>query len=63
MAPRVFRLIANMLTLLADRGPARWVPTWTCYPPMAIAFWDGMKSVAPSYRQLRTALLDGSGLK
>ena len=61
LVPRLFGTIANGFTWLADRGPARWVPAWTCYPPLAIAFWEGMKSAAPSYRQLRAALLDRSG--
>lgn len=59
IAPRTFRLIAKTFTLIADRGPARWVPNWTCYPPMAIAFWDGMYSIAPSFHHLQEALLEG----
>ena len=59
IVPSVFRIVANLFTWLADRGPARWVPAWTCYPPLAIAFWEGMHSAAPSYRELRAALLAG----
>lgn len=63
MAPRPFRSIADALTFLADRGPARWVPRWACYLPMAVAFWDGVHAVAPSYRQLRESLLTGAEIE
>jgi hypothetical protein len=60
VAPRVFRWVADILTKVAAQGPPRCVPVWTRYPPLAIAFWDGMQKVAPSYGALRTALLDRS---
>jgi glycosyltransferase involved in cell wall biosynthesis len=63
MFPRLFRLMATILSWLADRGPRRWVPAWACYPPMSVAFWDGMNSVQPVYRELRASLLDQSGSK
>lgn len=55
-APRLSAWIAYVLTWIADRGPPRWVPMQVCYAPLAIAFWQGVRSVAPSYRALRTAL-------
>ena len=59
MMPRVFRLVASVFALVADL-PGRWVPTWICYPPLAIAFWEGINSVAPRYDQLSAALRTGS---
>jgi hypothetical protein len=40
---------------------ARWVPSLICYPPLAIAFWDGIRSQAPRYEELWPALRHGSG--
>jgi hypothetical protein len=60
-APRLFGWIGNAFTFLADHGPARWIPAWTCYPPLAIAFWEGMNSVAPSFSDLRAALVAEGG--
>jgi glycosyltransferase involved in cell wall biosynthesis len=58
--PWMFRSIANVLTWMTDRVPARWVPTWILYLPMSIAFWDGFYSVAPRYEQLQAVLVDSS---
>jgi hypothetical protein len=58
MMPGMFRLIATVFAFLADCRSARLVPTWTVYPPMAIAFWDGIHSVAPRYQQLQAVLLE-----
>jgi hypothetical protein len=60
LAPVCGRWIGNILTALADRGPSAWVPAWTCHLPLFIAFWDGIRKVAPSYLMLRAALCDRS---
>ena len=56
-APSLFGALSDACTLLADRAPARFVPSWICYPALAISFWEGMRQVAPSYPRLRAALL------
>ena len=61
MAPQLFRLIENLLSALAGRVPTRLVPAWTCYPPLAIAYWDGINSVAPRYEELEGALRGSFG--
>jgi glycosyltransferase involved in cell wall biosynthesis len=63
LAPPLFRWVADLLTLLADRGPPRWIPAWMCYLPLAIAFWEGVREAAPSYAALRTALLNNAQSK
>ena len=56
-APRLSSWIADALTWVAQRGPPRWIPMQVCYAPLAIAYWQGVRSVAPSYRDLRAALV------
>ena len=60
--PGMFRLIADLFVLVADL-PGQWVPKWICYPPLAIAFWEGINSVVPRYEQLSMALRDNSEAK
>ena len=60
-APRLFSAIADLCTFFGDRLPPQLVPRWICYPPMAIAFWEGMQSEAPSYSTLRAELLSSVG--
>ena len=61
--PAAFRLVADAFSFVAHRAPAGYVPIWVCYPPMAIAFWDGIHSVAPRYEQLRALLAVESRLE
>ena len=49
---------ADFLTFLADRGPSRWLPSGLCYLPMAVAFWQGVRDVAPSWEALKASLAD-----
>ena len=60
LAPVCGRWIGDILTALADRGPSAWVPAWTCHLPLFIAFWDGVRKVAPSYLLLRATLCEKS---
>jgi hypothetical protein len=41
---------------IADRGPASLVPPWVCRSAMGIAYWEGVRSIEPSYGRLRAAL-------
>jgi len=49
---------ADILTFLADRGPKRWLPSGLCYLPLAVAFWQGVRDVAPSWEALEASLSD-----
>jgi glycosyltransferase involved in cell wall biosynthesis len=55
--PQMFRLIARLFTFVADY-PGVWVPAWTCYPPLAIAYWEGIFAAAPRYEMVRAVLND-----
>ncbi len=48
--------IADLLAFVADRGPKRWTPGWLCKLPMTVAFWQGVREVAPSWNGLRKSL-------
>jgi glycosyltransferase involved in cell wall biosynthesis len=60
MAPLVFEAVARSLVFLADLPRSGWVPPFVCYPPLAIAFWEGVRSAAPSLANLQSALFESS---
>lgn len=56
--PTLFAAVGKFFTMFGDR--AKWAPALVCYPPLAIAYWEGMRSYAPSFSSLRSALMNGS---
>jgi hypothetical protein len=44
--------IADVLALLAERGPRRLVPRWACHLPVRLARWEGMRRAIPSFDRL-----------
>jgi len=62
VAPGFFRLIANLLTAAADHGPAQWMPASICRFPLTVAYWDGVRSVLPSFKSV-CALIEPSSVK
>jgi hypothetical protein len=59
--PRLHRAASDLCAFVAGTWPSRWVPAKVCYPPLAIDFWEGVRSVSPSFHRLRTAISGGSG--
>lgn len=50
--PSPFRVAAGLLALVAEQGPRRQVPRWVCHVPLRLAYWDGMRSVIPTFAHL-----------
>ena len=51
-APAPLLRVADVLALLAERGPRRLVPHWACHLPVRLARWEGMRRVIPSFDRL-----------
>ncbi|MBB3777200.1 glycosyltransferase involved in cell wall biosynthesis [Erythromicrobium ramosum] len=60
VAPFLVRLLSDSLTFTADHLPHRFVPARICYFPIAVAFWQGVWSVDPSFKRLRARLAAGA---
>jgi len=58
-APFVMDFAADVLTLVADKGPKRWLPSGLCKLPLSVAFWQGVRDEAPSWERLKTNLARG----
>ena len=48
-APGPFLMVSALLGFLAAYGPKRLVPRWSCYLPILLARWDGIRSVIPTF--------------
>jgi glycosyltransferase involved in cell wall biosynthesis len=55
-APRIHRAVSDVCAFVADEGPPQWVSSKFCYPPLAIAFWEGFRKAEPSFKRLRDVL-------
>ena len=54
--PALFHGLGALLTWIASVPAFRWVPARVCQVATGIDYWEGVRSVAPSYRVLRAAL-------